>query len=93
MIFGYSTGQREPQARSVGFTSGHERIEQTAPNRGRCAGADEIEAATAGAENGVEIVEGLAGLGLEGWAGGVAGGGVDAGLAGDEEKTAGSYGL
>ena len=33
MLFCYSTSQREPQACPVGFSCGHERIEQRTPDR------------------------------------------------------------
>jgi len=38
MLFSYATSQGEPQASSVGFSRGHERIEQRLPNTGRYAG-------------------------------------------------------
>jgi hypothetical protein len=54
---------------------------------------DEIEAAAAGAKRSVEVLEGLTCLGFEGRSRGLTGRGIDAGLPGDEEETAGSDGL
>jgi len=38
VLFSYSTSEGEPQACSVGFACGHERIEQRPPDRGRYTG-------------------------------------------------------
>ena len=54
---------------------------------------DEIEAAAARLEYGGEVEEDLAELGFEIGTGGLAGGGIDAGLAGDEEESGGADGL